>query len=524
MSRTSGASRRWLSILATVLPCAVCVAGPQIRTSAGLVEGVTDQTSQLNMFLGVPFAAPPVRELRWKEPHPVKSWEGVRKADHFSARCMQRPLYSDMNFRSKEISEDCLYLNIWTSAKSSSERQPVLVYFFGGGFRAGDASEYRYDGASMAKRGITTVTVNYRLDVFGMLAHPWLTQESPHHASGNYALLDQAAALKWVKQNIAAFGGDPNRVTIAGESAGSISVSALMASHLSRGLIAGAIGESGSMLGRGTVPSLADAETKGVAFAQFVKALSVEELRAIPAGMLLEAAAAESAPRLDLIVDGYFFPKTPADIYQAGEQAHVPLLAGTNSQESGFDAVLGPNPPTLDNYKQALHRMFGDKADRVLQLYPAATDQEVMDAATELASDRFLGYSTWQWVETHGKTAKGQPTFYYFYSRPRPTPVNPAQRSERGAVHSAEIEYAMGNLDTNKVFAWSPEDHKVSETMQSYFANFIKRRDPNGPGLPKWDAYNKSDTHPRLTIDVDTRLEPDTRRPRYELAEQLSKR
>ena len=202
----------------------------------------------------------------------------------------------------------------------------------------------------------------------------------------------------------------------------------------------------------------------------------------------------------------------------------MPLLAGTNSQESGFDAVLGPNPPTLDNYKQALHRIFGDKAERALQLYPAATDEEVMDAATELASDRFLGYSTWQWVETHGKTAKGQPTFYYFYARPRPTPTNPEQTAERGAVHSAEIEYAMGNLDTNKVFAWTPEDHKISETMQAYFANFIKQRDPNGAGLPKWDAYNKSDAHPRLTIDVTTRLERDTRRPRYELAEQLSTR
>jgi para-nitrobenzyl esterase len=500
------------------------VAGPQVKTSAGLVEGIADQKSRVSMFLGVPFAAPPVRELRWKEPHPVKSWEGVRKADQFGARCMQRPLYSDMNFRSDEVSEDCLYLNIWTSAKPGSERQPVLVYFFGGGFRAGDASEYRYDGASMAKRGITTVTVNYRLDVFGMLAHPWLTAESPHHASGNYGLLDQAAALQWVKNNIAAFGGDPNRITIAGESAGSISVSALMASPLSRGLIAGAIGESGSMLGRGKVPSLADAEKNGVAFAQLVKALSLEEMRAIPAGILLESAALDSAPRLDLIVDGYFFPKSPAEIYEAGEQAHVPLLAGTNSQESAFDAVIGPNPPTLENYKQALHRIFGDKASRALQLYPAATDEEVMDAATELASDRFLGYSTWRWVETHGKTAKNQPTFYYFYSRARPTPTNPEQKAERGAVHSAEIEYAMGNLDTNKVFAWRPEDHKVSKTMQSYFANFIQRRDPNGAGLPKWDAYNKSDAHPRLTIDVNTRLEPDTRRARYELAEQSTNR
>ena len=522
MIPTSVASRAWL-VIVSALPCAAAIAGPQVRTSAGVVQGIEDEKTGISMFLGVPFAQPPVGELRWQPPQPVKSWTGVREADQFSARCMQRPLFADMNFRSREVSEDCLYLNVWTSAKSPTDAQPVLVYFFGGGFRAGDASEYRYDGASMAARGITTVTVNYRLDVFGMLAHPELTAESERKASGNYGLLDQQAALRWVQQNIAAFGGDPARVTIAGESAGSISVSAQMASPGSKGLFARAIGESGSMLGIGLTRMLADAERNGVAFAKSLHASSVKELRALPASVLLDAAGREQAPRLDLVVDGDFFPKTPAAIYAAGEQARVPLLAGSNSQEASYEAVLGHQPATLQNYKLALLRIFGDRSGTAIELYPAADDEAVMSAATELASDRFLGYSTWEWVETHGRTAR-LPTFYYYYSRARPAPVSPSQPRERGAVHSAEIEYAMGNLGTNKVFAWTPDDYKVSETMQSYFENFIKDGDPNGSGLPHWDAYNSGDTYPRMTIDVNSRLEPDTRRQRYlQLGESLQR-
>ena len=220
----------------------------QVKTANGVVEGVTEK-SGIRAFRGIPFAAPPVGDLRWKPPQPVKNWEGVRQADKFGPRAMQRPIFGDMNFRSDGMSEDCLYLNVWTPAKSGDERLPVLVYFYGGGFMAGDGSEPRYDGASMARKGIVAVTVNYRLGVFGFLAHPELTGESPHHASGNYGLLDQNAALRWVRRNIAAFGGDPDKVTIAGESAGSVSVSAQMASPLSKDLIAGAIGESGSLMG-----------------------------------------------------------------------------------------------------------------------------------------------------------------------------------------------------------------------------------------------------------------------------------
>src|SRR5678809_226250 len=242
---------------------------PRIKTANGTLEGMNE--SGIKTFKGVPFAAPPVGVLRWKEPQPVKDWTGVRKADKFGPRAMQLPVFGDMSFRSDGMSEDCLYLNVWTPAKTGNEKLPVLVYFYGGGYMAGDGSELRYDGESMAREGIVSVTVNYRLGVFGFLSHPELTKESSHHASGNYGLLDQSAAVQWVQKNIAAFGGDPKKITIAGESAGSSSVSAQMASPLSRNIIAGAIGESGSLLGSMPTASLADAEKLGENFASGIK-------------------------------------------------------------------------------------------------------------------------------------------------------------------------------------------------------------------------------------------------------------
>lgn len=500
----------WLPLLFS--PMSHAAAPPRVALPGGVLEGVHE--AGLLKFKGIPFAAPPVGQLRWREPQPVKSWKGVRKADAFAARCMQRPVFSDMKFRSNGVSEDCLYLNVWTASTDSTARQPVLVYFYGGGFIAGDGSEYRYDGASMARRGITTVTVNYRLDVFGMLAHPELTKESPHGASGNYTLLDQAAALRWVHANIAAFGGDPSRVTIAGESAGSMSVSGLMASPLSKDLIAGAIGESGSALLM--FRPLADAEKTGADFAAAVGAKSIADLRAIPADRLLELAGKPAAPRNGIIQDGYFFPKDVTAVYVAGEQARVPLLAGTNSQESWWGAILGDKPPTRDNFAKSVQEKFPEPiASRLLALYPAATDADVENAAGELANDLFLSYGTWRWVDVHGASS-GQPTFYYFYARPRPATVaEPSAPAPKGAVHSAEIEYALGNLATNEVYAWTTDDHHVSEVMQGFFANFIKTGDPNGKGLPRWDAYNRGDAHARMRIDATPRAEPDPRRARY---------
>lgn len=507
----------------------------RVNIANGTLEGVMD--NGVRSFKGVPFGEPPVGDLRWKPPQPVKNWQGARKSDKFGPRCMQRNVFGDMNFRANGMSEDCLYLNVWTPAKTGREKLPVLVYFFGGGFIAGDGSEPRYDGASMAGKGIVAITVNYRLGVFGFFAHPELTKESPHQASGNYALFDQRAALLWVQQNIAAFGGDPKRVTIAGESAGSIAVSAQMASPLSKDLIAGAIGESGSIMGALSAVPLADAEQNGVKFATAIGKDSFAALRAMPADQLLEATAKPGLPRFSPTVDGYFFPKAPVEIFAAGEQARVPLLAGSNSEESGAAGVLGREQPTVENYRKALQRLYNDKADAVFKLYPASNETEVLDAARDLAGDRFISYSTWKWVELATKTG-GKPTYYYRYDRPRPAMRpemgdaqpglaggvvrgQPPRPPARGAVHSAEIEYAMGNLDGNKVYAWTPDDYKVSKIMQEYFVNFIKTGNPNGKGLPNWPQFNANQ---RMIIDVNTRAEADKVRARYEFLDQFYKK
>ena len=489
-----------LAVSCATLPCAADEQVPvnQAETRSGRLEGVLNEATGIRAFKGVPFAAPPVGPLRWRAPQPVEAWRGVRPALRFGPRAMQQPLFGDMVFRSDGMSEDCLYLNVWTPARSPGEKLPVLVYFFGGGFVAGDGSEGRYDGESMATNGIVAVTVNYRLGIFGFLAHPELTRESPHHASGNYGLLDQNAALQWVSQNIAAFGGDPRRVTIAGESAGSLSVCAQMASPLSKGLIAGAIGESGSILGTLSPLSLKKAEEEGVKFASNLGvgvSAQLPALRAMPAEQLLQAKAPPGAGRCKPNVDGYFFPKEPGEIFSAGEQAQVPLLAGVNSAESGAAAILGKSEPTVENYRQALQRLYSDKCDAAFKHYPATTEAEVMDAARELASDRFISYGTWKWVDLVTKPG-GQPTYSYLYARPRP--------GTQHAVHSAEIEYALGNLGYNKVYAWTPDDHAVSQRMQAYFANFIKTGNPNGPGLPEWPAFASGQ---RLVIDVNTRAE-----------------
>lgn len=528
-------------LLLVALLALVATAQTQVKVAGGTLAGVVEK-SGVRSFKGVPFGAPPVGPHRWRPPQPVANWQGVRKADKFGPRCMQRAVFGDMNFRSDGMSEDCLYLNVWTPAKTGKERLPVLVYFYGGGFIAGDGSEPRYDGESMATKGIVAVTLSYRLGVFGFMAHPELTAESPHQSSGNYALFDQLAALKWVEQNIAAFGGDPRRVTIAGESAGSISVSAQMATPLAKGLIAGAIGESGSILGALPATPLRDGEQNGVKFGEAIGKRNLAELRAMPAAELLEATAKPGLPRFSPVVDGWFFPKSPYEIYAAGEHSRVPLLAGVNSEESGYFAILGREKPTVENYRAALERLYPGRSADIFRLYPASNETEVMDSAQALASDRFISHSTWRWTDVVTRT--GAPsTYYYLYTRPRPamrpemgnaqaglaggvirnpTPsATPPRPGPRGAAHSAEIEYAMGNLATNTVYAWTAEDYQVSRLMQEYFANFIKTGDPNGKGLPAWPLFKAGQ---KLVIDVQTRAAPNVERPRYEYLDSLIKR
>ncbi len=516
---------------------------PTVKTLNGTLQGINE--SGIAEFKGVPFAAPPIGDLRWKEPQPVKNWNGVRKADQFGPRAMQLNVFGDMNFRSNGMSEDCLYLNVWTPSKTFNDKLPVLVYFYGGGYIAGDGSEPRYDGESMGRRGIVAITVNYRLGVFGFFSYPGLTKESPHHSSGNYGLLDQAAALKWVRQNIAAFGGDPKRITIAGESAGSFSVSALMASPLSRNIIAGAIGESGSLLGLSPTATLQDAEKAGTKFASSIDKNSLSGLRAMPAEELLNATKNKGYGSFPVDVDGYFFPTSPVGIYSKGEQAHVPLLVGWNSLEMNYQMILGKEAPTLENYTKAVQKLYNDQAQEVLKIYHADNDAEVMQAATALAGDRFIAFSTWKWSDLQSKTGV-KPVYRYWYARPRPVmraemgnavanlaggiskdttgakvpPPPPAT----GASHSSEIEYALGNLPTNRVYDWQPEDYGVSTIMQNFFANFIKTGNPNGLGVPKWPAVDNRKPVEVMHIDVQTKAAPEQHRDRYLFMEKQVKK
>lgn len=506
-----------------------------VATASGRVAGVIDARSGVYAFKGLPFAAPPVGDLRWQPPQPAPSWDGVRPADRFGPRPMQLPIFGDMNFRSSGMSEDCLYLNVWTPDPSPAARLPVLVYFYGGGFMAGDSSEPRYDGGRLAARGLVAVTANYRLNVFGFLAHPELSAESPHGHSGNYGYLDQHAALVWVRDNIAALGGDPARVTIAGESAGSISANAHMVSPLSAGLFAAVIGSSGGLRSSPPAPPAA-AERDGLAFGRRIGAPSLAALRAVPADGLLSATRGLGVRDFRGVLDGHFFPTEPLPAETGWPAARVPLMAGWNSAEMDYRALLGNRQPTPRHYAATVRALYGEQADEVLRLYPGETAAQVRSSATDLASDRFIVYSAWKWADD--QRAAGAPLYRYLYAHPRPpmTPemagavpglaggiIDAAQADAaialppaEGAVHSADIEYALGNLDTNHVYAWTAEDEQVSALMQGYYANFIMTGDPNGPGLPAWPRADEGPEMQYMVWDVTPRVEVERHRARYE--------
>lgn len=484
-------------------------------TENGIIEGF--EKAGIKIFRGIPYAQPPVGELRWREPQPVKNWSGVKKTIDFGPRAMQLPVFSDMRFRSNGMSEDCLYLNVWTPSKNYREKLPVLVYFYGGGFIAGDGSEYRYDGESMAREGMVTVTVNYRLGIFGFFSHPELTRESPHRASGNYGLLDQSAALQWVKRNIARFGGDPGKITIGGESAGSFSVSAQMASPLSRHLIAGAIGESGSLLGFREMLSLAEAENRGLSFQKAVGANDLNDLRSLSADQLLKMTQRKDVPSFGVIVDGYFFPEKPETIFSKGEQAHVPLLVGWNSMESSYKALLGNEELTVENYEKAVRQRYPDIAEGLLKVYKANSDEEVAQVATDLAGDMFIGYGTWNWSDIHATTG-GKEVYRYYFVHPRPGYKNAKTDDDqqiKGASHSAEIEYVLGNLPVNDVYDWQSEDYFVSTLSQLFFAHFIKTGNPNGFGVPVWLPVKPNQPADVMIIGTHTCLQKEQHRDRY---------
>jgi len=493
----------------------------QVKTTAGLVKGTTIEDGRIRVYKGIPFGAPPVGALRWQAPRPAAAWPGVREATEFGSRCMQGPIFSDIVFTNK--SEDCLNLNLWTPAQKADEGLPVMVWIHGGGFQAGSGAENRHDGTAFARKNVVMVTINYRLGVFGFFSHPELSKESGRNASGNYGLLDQVLALEWVRDNIAAFGGDPKNVTIFGESAGSFAVSALMASPLAKGLFHKAIGESGAYfpLGAGSLPlrPLAESEQQGVKFAGTLGAASLAELRAKSADEVLQAAL-KMQPWFAPNLDGHLLPRDVLSIFADAKQSQVPLLAGWNADEVRGGVVLGRDKPTAQTFPDDLRKRFGDQAEAVLKVYPATNDAVALESAASLASDAFIGYSTWRWLEAHRKTGNAP---VYRYSFDRKIPLEPDQMvngvkatsADIGARHAGEIEYVFGALELSlpKV-QWQESDRKLSDAMTSYWASFAKSGDPNGPGLPKWPSY--ADGQQVQHLDVAITAAPDAQRARYE--------
>jgi len=508
----------WVLLIALV-PSAL-VAQPvtyvQQRIADGVLEGVVSADGLVRTFKGIPFAAPPVGPLRWKAPQPVVPWTGVRRAVDYGPRPMQTRVFDDMVFHDAGPSEDCLYLNLWMPAKPTVAKLPVMVWIYGGGLVAGATSEPRQDGGNLSKKGVLVVSMNYRLGIFGFFAHPELTKESGREASGNYGLLDQLAALQWVKKNIAAFGGDPDNVTIFGESAGSFSVCALMASPLAKGLFHQAIGESGAFFG----PSLptqtrAQAEATCVKFGhEIFKADSLAALRALPAPALLEAAMKQPWDTFGPDIDGYFLPTDCRTIFEAGQQSHVALLAGWNRDEGNDRELFGKQAPTVANFAARAKARYGGEADAFLKAYAATTDDEAKRAAQDFGGDRFIAYSTWKWLDLQLKTG-GAPVYRFLFDQTLPLAADAAPGTEPVAPHASEIEFVFQVLSSRNL-PWRADDRTVSALMGDYWTNFAKTGNPNAPGLPVWPAYSGQSGYQVMHLTAKAAAAPDLHRRRYQ--------
>jgi para-nitrobenzyl esterase len=444
-----------------------------VATEDGKVEGTVE--NGIKVFRGIPFAAPPVGDLRWKEPQPVKKWEGILKADTFGPAC---PQPQDLR-----QSEDCLYLNIWTAAEYASDKLPVMVWIHGGGFSMGAPLESTYFGEKLTQKGVIYVSVAYRLGPLGFMAHPELTAESPNKVSGNYGLLDQIAALKWVQRNISAFGGDPAKVTIFGESAGGAAVSILCASPLTKGLFIGAICQSGGNFSPVDSSSmLSGAEKAGVEFMKRMGAANIEELRKMdPEDFFKDPIRGRYGFRPN--VDGYVLTGDQYKLYEAGNYNDVNVLIGSNSDEGGL-FVRQPIEP--EAYKKGIAARYGNFADRFLKEYPGDTKEQTYTSSADMTRDSGFGWASWTWARLQSRTGKSKVFMYYFDQKQPVMPNMPFQL--RGAPHAAEIKYVFKNLDES---LFSPDDIKLSETMATYWTNFAKNGDPNGADLPDWPQFTE---------------------------------
>jgi para-nitrobenzyl esterase len=456
-----------------------------VKLDSGMVSGITGTNPEVRVFKGIPFAAPPTGNLRWRAPQPVAHWDGVRKGDEFGPICMQAAGRGGRGGGGQnaapKMSEDCLYLNVWTAAQTATERRPVLLWIHPGGYTSGSGSSPATDGEALAKKGAVVVTINYRLGVLGFFAHPELTQESDRRASGNYALMDQTAALEWVQKNIAGFGGDPRRVTVDGDSAGAASIGNLMGSPRTKGLFQRAIAESGAWLGLsvGHTMTLAEAEQAGTKTAETLGAPTLADLRAKPAADVL-AGGRGGGP----IVDGYFLPEDVGKVFAEGKQNDVPVLLGSNKDEGTFFA----QPTTAAKFIEQAHRRYGDLADAYLKLYPAGSDEEAN--ASQLAAFRDeLGWVMRNWASLQTKTGKSKAYLYYFtHEPPAGQGASPRRGFGSGATHGAEAAYVFENLLGPR--PWTDLDRQLSDTISSYWVNFAAKGDPNGKGLPAWPVYN----------------------------------
>ncbi|MFJ2891103.1 carboxylesterase/lipase family protein [Streptomyces sp. NPDC087305] len=488
-----------------------------VRTEAGPVEGVPCRNRSVTVFRGIPYAAPPVGDLRWRPPQPPPRWEGTRRADRFGPMCPQAPTDAAATGVDVPMNEDCLSLNIWTGAPSAADLRPVLVWIYGGGFREGTGAQPRYDGEHLADKGLVVVTFNYRLGAFGFLATPELSEESEHGSSGNYGLLDCIAALRWVRDNIARFGGDPDRVTVAGQSAGAGAVNFLALSPLAKGLFRRAIAQSHARYARD--PELrylstsyrlpADAESAGERYSQEHGARSVRELRSLHWRKLVdghhsldasvETGGSAGPPLFRPVVDGWVIPTGYDETYAGGLQNDVDYLTGNNLDESGAiprsmvaalrtgrRTVRPGSPPvnvTLEQHVAAARRKFGPLADEFLRLYPARTDDEAARASSRAARDNSR-ISTWLWGTDWSRHATGTLHTYFWTHRARAADGGP-----RRASHGSEIDYVFGN-PAGGTGTWTEEDHEIARTLSSYWVNFTDTGDPNGSGLPHWPAFS----------------------------------
>jgi para-nitrobenzyl esterase len=492
-----------------------------VRIDTGTLAGVASAAQPMvRIFKGIPYAAPPLGENRWRAPQPAAKWDGVRNANAFGAPCAagapfggrggggarggargaapaQAPPASAEPPREPARSEDCLYLNVWTSATSVNDKRPVMLWIYGGGFTGGSGGMAWYDGENLAAKGPVIVTINYRLGSLGFFAHPDLAKEAGHSGSGNYGMMDAIAALQWVKRNIAAFGGDPNNVTVAGESAGAIMVGALVGSPQAKGLFNRAIAESGGWMGltQTRMRASADAEAAGVKAVDALGVKTMAELRARPLDQLTGLASA------GLVVDGYVIPEDISLTFQAGKENAVDVLTGSNKDEANF-GICGPTAGlvgrgggstlTVDAFKTAAERKYGELAPEYLKLYPAMTDDQARHAAHEACADE-ITWNMRQWAAAEAK--KGKKAYTYFFTRVQ-TVVVPSDRehgqpSPAGATHTAEISFAWNNPKGQATQMWNDVDIKLADQMSSYWVNFISKGDPNGPGLPRWPEFKE---------------------------------